>query len=182
MNMPQYGNPAGKVMAYYKSMPPKNRKIILIGAGILAFLVAKRLYDFFLRDDVSRAKRNRDLTNGIDSEIQKWKSKGLRATFPDTQYMIFANQIYEGMRYAIGDDYATVEKNMKKMMNDLDVALLIKAFGFRQDYAFGIPTGDPKDLFTFVLSELGDEYGGLTSYRVKSINADWKNKSISYQI
>ena len=60
--------------------------------------------------------------------------------------------------------------------------MLIKAFGFRQDYAFGVPTGEPKDLFTFVNSELGNEYGGLWSGRVKGINSDWKKKNITYTI
>lgn len=86
------------------------------------------------------------------------------------------------MRFAVGDDYATVESTMKKMQNDLDVAKLIQAFGTRQDYAFGIPTGNPMDLFTYVQKELGNDWGGLTNYRVKNINADWKKKGITYQI
>jgi len=67
------------------------------------------------------------------------------------------------------------------MNNDIDVAKLIKAFGVRQDYAFGVPTGSPKDLITFVNSELGDDYGGLTRYRVDAVNANWKKKGIKYQ-
>ena len=43
---------------------------------------------------------------------------------------------------------------MKKMINDLDVAKLIKAFGKRPDYCFGIPTGE-FDLITYVQKELG---------------------------
>jgi hypothetical protein len=66
--------------------------------------------------------------------------------------------------------------------NELDVAKLIKAFGTRQNYVFGLPAGSSMDLLTFVQDELGNEYGGLTSYRVSSINADWKKKGISYQI
>jgi hypothetical protein len=108
--------------------------------------------------------------------------KGLSPTYPDSQYNLTANQIYDGMRYAAGDDYGSVETNLKKMNNNLDVAMLVKAFGFRQDYLFGIPEGEPKDLFTFVKSELGNEYFGITSYRLKNINANWKGKGITYII
>jgi hypothetical protein len=38
------------------------------------------------------------------------------------------------------------------------------------------------DLFTYIQKELGNEYGGLTNYRVKRINEDWSKKGISYQI
>jgi hypothetical protein len=106
----------------------------------------------------------------------------VKASFPESAYSTFANTIYNGMRYCAGDDYGTVETTLKKMKNDLDVAKLIKAFGKRQDYCFGIPASGELDLFTYVQKELGNDWGGLTNYRVKNINADWKKKGIKYEI
>jgi hypothetical protein len=122
------------------------------------------------------------LEKNIDSEISKMQSNGKKASFSDSNYNTFANTIYNSMRFAVGDDYGTVESTLKRMKNDLDVAKLIKAFGLKQDYFFGLPTGDKMDLFTYIQKELGNEYGGLTNYRVKRINEDWSKKGISYQI
>ena len=170
------------IIEKYNKLGSKNKKLALIGAGILAFVVLKSVYDLFFSEKVKAAKRNRELTNSIDREITNHTIKGLKPTFNDSQYQMFANRAYEGMRYAVGDDYASVESILKSMKNDLDVSKLVKAFGFRQDYGFGIPTGEPKDLFTFVQSELGDDWGGITNYRVTRINKDWEKKGITYKI
>jgi hypothetical protein len=68
------------------------------------------------------------------------------------------------------------------MNHTLDVAILIKAYGQRQNYTFGIPTGEPRDLFTNIRAELGAEWAGLTSYRITQINNNWNAKGIKYQI
>ena len=85
------------------------------------------------------------------------------------------------MKYCVGDDYGSVRDTLMKLKNDLDVNLVVKAFGQRQGYCFGIPAGEPKDLFTFVRSELGSEYGGITSYKMDAINKDWAKKGIKYK-
>ena len=118
----------------------------------------------------------------INGEITKAQKAGLKQTYLDSQYETFANTIFNGMRYCVGDDYGTVESTMKKMMNDLDVAKLVKAYGKRQRSCFGIDAGGNDDLFTSVQAELGNEWGGVTNYRVSSINADWKKKGITYQL
>lgn len=168
------------IYKYYKDLPPYVKSVVILGAGVALFFVGKQIYRrVFPSDD---EKQNRQLLNDINSEIADAKKAGQVPSFQDSQYMTFANQIYEGMRYAAGDNYDLVEETLKKMNNDVDVAKLIKAFGARQDYAFGIPTGSPKDLFTFVQSELGDDYLGLTNYRISRINKNWKEKGIKYQL
>lgn len=170
------------IILKYNQLDKKNKKLVLIGAGIVTFLILKKVYDIFFSQKVADAKRNRELVNNVDKEIIKHSLRGFKPTFNDSQYAMLANQAYEGMRYAVGDNYTAVENILKSMKNDLDVAKLIKGFGFRQDYAFGIPTGEPKDLFTFVQTELGDEYGGITSYRINSINKNWQGKGITYKL
>jgi lysine/ornithine N-monooxygenase len=166
----------------YNQLDRKNKKFVLIGGAIIAFIVLKKVYDIFFSEKVAEAKRNKQLISSIDKEIVKHSLRGFKPTFNDSEYNMLANQAYEGMRYAVGDNYNAVEKALKSMKNDLDVAKLLKAFGLRQDYAFGVPTGEPKDLFTFVKSELGEEYGGLVNYRITSINKDWQGKGITYKI
>lgn len=164
---------------YYKELPPWAKGVVVVGGAVALFFVGKKLYGIVFPS--AEAKRNAELNRNIDTEISRLQ-KTQKATFPDSSYNTMANTIYNSMRFAVGDDYGAVQDTLKKMKNDLDVAKLIKAFGTRQDYAFGIPVGDKMDLLTYVKKELGNEYFGLTSYRVTNINKDWAAKKISYTI
>jgi hypothetical protein len=169
-----------KVYQYYKDLPPWAKGVVVVGGAVVVYLVGSRVYRAVFPTEAQR--KNRELEKNIDSEISKLQGNGKKASFSDSNYNTFANTIYNSMRFAVGDDYSTVESTLKRMKNDLDVAKLIKAFGVKQDYFFGLPTGDKMDLFTYIQKELGNEYGGLTNYRVKRINEDWSKKGISYQI
>ena len=62
------------------------------------------------------------------------------------------------------------------------MALLIRSYGTKQNYVFGIPTGEKRDLFANIQAELGNEYGGLTGYRITQINNNWSSKGITYKL
>jgi len=169
-----------KAYQYYKDLPPWAKGVVVVGGAVVVYLIGSKVYRAVFPTEAQR--KNRELEKNIDSEISKMQNNGKKASFSDSNYNTFANTIYNSMRFAIGDDYGTVESTLKRMKNDLDVAKLIKAFGLKQDYFFGLPAGDKMDLFTYVQKELGNEYGGLTNYRVKKINEDWRKKGITYQI
>lgn len=169
-----------KALQFWSGLPTWAKGTLAVGGGLVLFLVGKKVYRTAFPS--SSTKRNKQLSDDINSEINKLKSRGMIQGYPDSAYHTMAATIYDGMRYCFGDNYGSVEDELKKVKNDLDVALLIQAFGFRQNYCFGLPSGEPKDLLTFVKSELGNDYGGLTGYRVTRINDDWKSKNIFYQI
>jgi hypothetical protein len=50
----------------------------------------------------------------------------------------------------VGDDKAKAYTEIIRILNDADAALVVKAFGLRQEYAFGVPIGKPKTLVQFV--------------------------------
>jgi hypothetical protein len=168
-----------KVYQYYKELPPWAKGIVVVGGVAALFFVGKKLYTIVFPSE--EAKRNAELGRNINTEIVNLQ-KFMKPSYPDSTYDTLANTIYNSMKFAVGDDYGAVQDSLKKMKNDLDVAKLIKSFGSRQDYAFGIPVGGKMDLFTYVKKELGNEWGGLTAYRVTDINKDWAAKKIKYTI
>jgi hypothetical protein len=165
---------------YYTELPQWAKGIVVVGGvgivGVLGFQVYRKIFP-------SQSQRDsQKLVNTLENDIARWKREGLTQSYPDTDYQTFANSAYDGMRYCVGDSYADVESIMKKMQNNLDVALIVSAFGIRQNYCFGIPAGTPLDLFSFVRRELGNDYAGLTDYRLKRINENWEKKGISYKL
>lgn len=151
-------------------------KTTLIGAGIFA---GYKILSLFFKSDSEKASAL------ILSEAEKEKQaleKRYKLSYNPSQYPAFANIIYESTKYGIGDNYGAVVDTLKKLKNDLDVNQLIKVYGTKQNYIFGIPQGAPRDLFTNLRAELGNEYGGLTSYRIDQINNDWAKKGIKYKL
>lgn len=137
------------------------------------------LYKLFKKNE--QVETNKAILTEAGKEINALNKK-YTPTFQPSNYLAFANSIYEGTKYGIGDNYGSVRDILKKMKNDLDVLLLIKAYGSRQNYIFGIPQGEKKDLFTNIREELGNEFFGLSSSKLDAINEDWKKKNIKYQI
>lgn len=169
-----------KVIDYYKDLPAWAKGVVIVaGVGLVAFAGIKLGKVIFPSE---ARKKQKQLGRDVEQEIKDAEKKGLKPTFPDSQYLTFANTIHNSIQYCVGDDYGTVVVICKRMMNDLDVAKLIKAYGTRQRYCFGAPAGGKDDLFTAIQAELGQEYGGITNYRVKQINSDWAKKGITYKI
>jgi hypothetical protein len=151
-------------------------KNLLIGAGVFA---GYKILTSIFKSDSEKASAL------ILSEAEKEKKelqKKYKLSFNPSQYPAFANIIYESTKYGIGDNYGAVVDTLKKLKNDLDVNMLIQVYGAKQNYIFGIPQGAPRDLFTNLRAELGNEYGGLTSYRLNKINEDWAKKGIKYKL
>ena len=158
----------------YNKLPKNIQYTIIGGSAIIIYLLYKKIF-------------NKETTQEETAEklLEKAKQESLansqKLTYPASNYLSFANTIHESIRYAVGDNYGAVVDICKKMMNDKDVQELILAYGSRQLTFFAIPTGEPLDLFSAIKKELGDELL-LFSFRVSSINDNWKNKGIKYQI
>ena len=160
----------------YNSLPTPIQYGILGGGLFLAYIIYKKITS----QETTQEDTQKLLKKELD--LEQARLKNLKLTYPISQYLLFANVLDESMRYGIGDNYKAVVTTLQKMQNNKDVLQLIKAYGNRQGYVFGIPAGNPKDLFTTIKAELGNEYAGLTSYKVDQINNDWKKKKISYTI
>lgn len=63
------------------------------------------------------------------TEVNKLQKSGVKQTYPDSNYSQWANAIYSAGFNTLGTDEQTIYDIFKKMVNDLDVAKLIVAFG-----------------------------------------------------
>ena len=158
----------------YNKLPKNLQYTIIGGSAIVIYL----LYKKFFSKDKTQEETAEELLKRLKEESERNQQL---LTYPVSNYSAFANILHESMKYAVGDNYGAVTDICKKMQNDKDVQELIKAYGIRQLYFFGLPTGEPLDLFSSIRKELGDELG-LISIRVSNINNDWKSKGIKYVI
>ena len=104
-----------------------------------------------------------------------------KPTKSEAEMQTISNAIFDAGRvYNMGLDIdeAKIYRELTKMQNDADVLLLVKTFGAKYRYTFGIPTAGPYDLFTFVKNALGDSKpdNDARSY-ITLINTNWSRKS-----
>lgn len=70
----------------------------------------------------------------VDKDEQTFQGKGQKLTYPLSQYTIFADTLYTNMN-GIGTYKPETAGVFYKMMNDLDVLQLNKAFGKKEGYS-----------------------------------------------
>jgi len=101
-------------------------KVLILGGSIFGIIVvarnSKKLIEYI------KAKREGDT---YESDADKLIDKGVKPTYMDSQYIIFANALYSAMN-GWGTDEIAVGKIMYKMKNDLDVNKLINAYGKKE--------------------------------------------------
>jgi hypothetical protein len=113
-----------------------------------------------------------------EAAINKYLSNEIATGNPSKtsgEWAIIADQIYNDLRYtAISDNKADATYQIARCKNGADIALLIKSFGKRREYYFGLPAGSEMDLQQFVTSN-------LSSAQIASINSNFKRKGIKFQ-
>jgi len=163
----------------FKSLPPWAKGVVAIATLSAAGFVIYKVYKLATKDSTEKAEKN--LFQQNQSELTQAVQQGQKPSYPISQYSAMANQIYDAIKYGVGDDYTGAMNTLKKMKNNVDVNLLVKEYGTRQLYNFGIPVGDKKDLFTAIRSELGNEWLGLSASKMDAVNKDWASKGITYR-
>ena len=139
---------------------------LLIYAGLAIggyFAIAKVLKGLgFLKSDEQiaaeklAAEARQKFIDDAQAKPDKKQTAGGTPTKSDATFGIMANQFYEYLKYSKFDDNkkAAFEMLYTRIQNDADIAKMMKYFGLRQEYAFGIPVGRPKDFNQFVTSNL----------------------------
>jgi hypothetical protein len=162
----------GKLYNYYTELPPWAKGVVVVGGLGIAYLIGSKIY-------VALKPKPQDIKN-VENDITRLGAK-MQPSYGDATYDQYANTIYNAQRTSASNDSGAIVDVALLMKNDLDVAKLVKAYGTRQVYAFGIPT-DSFGLFGAMRKGITSDLFGAFSYRITKINSDWAAKGITYQI
>jgi hypothetical protein len=159
---------------------------LLIYAGLAVggyFAVTSILKNLgFIKSDEQKAAEKlsaegkQKFINEVQAKPNKNQTAGGKPTKQEGLYAIMADQLYEYLKYSTFDDNkkAAFELLYVKMLNDADIAKMIKYFGTRQEYAFGLPVGKPKDFNQFVTSNLSKQ-------QIQAINQTYQKYKMSFR-
>lgn len=125
----------------------------------------------FLIAQISKWIKNRKRKNTFKNDYNNLIASGQKPTFPETAYIQMADKIYScggGNASwwdvsAYGTDEDCIVETFDQMNNELDVFLLVRAFGNR----------DGLDLGGYMSSE-------MSGYWIKEINTKLASKGIKY--
>ena len=137
----------------------QDNKKLLTTAGIViaAYLIVIRpLFQSLgiTKTDAEIAKEKSDAANISDIE-KNLNARGIDLTKSKAEWDQIADTIYNDLRYsAVADNKADAGYQVSRVKNDADMIYLIKTFGKRQEYLFGIPSGSPMGLAEFITSNL----------------------------
>lgn len=161
-----------KIYKYYTELPPWAKGVVVVGGIGIAYILGSKIY-------AALKPKPQEIKN-VENDITRLEPQ-MKPTYGDATYDQYANTIYNAQRTSASNDSGTIMDVALLMKNDLDVAKLIKAYGTRQDYAFGFPT-DSFTLLSAMRKGIESDLFGAFSYRIGKINADWEAKGITYKI
>lgn len=141
---------------------PLEKILILTGTGGILIFVALNRKKWIA---AIKARRERAI---YEDDLGILTGGGDKATYLDSQYIIFANSLYQAMNSSAfdwGTDETTVGSIMYKMKNDIDVNKLITAFGKKDGY----------DLSEWITGDFSSEAKDMY------VNAPLRANKIKYQ-
>ena len=160
------------VFKYYTELPPWAKGVVVVGGLGIAYIIGSKIY-------AALQPKPQEIKN-VENDITRLET-GMKPSYGDATYDQYANTVYNAQRTSASNDSGTIMDVALLMKNDLDVAKLIKAYGTRQDYAFGFPT-DSYTLLGAMRKGIESDLFGAFSYRIGKINSDWEAKGITYKI
>jgi hypothetical protein len=155
-----------------------NKKLLItagIAIGAYLFVIKPILQKLGITKTAEEiAKEKSDASNL--SEIEKnLNAMGVDLTKSKAEWDQIADTIYNDLRFsAIADDKADAGYQVTRVKNDADMIYLIKTFGKRQEYLFGLPSGSPMGLTEFITSNLSRE-------KINIINSNYASKGMKFK-
>jgi len=156
----------------------ENKKLLTnVGIGLAAYLVVIRplFQKLGIVKTSEELKKEKTEAANIEEVEKNLNARGIDLSKSKAEWDEIANTIYNNLRFsAIADNKADAGYQVARVQNDADVIYLIKTFGKRQEYLFGIPSGSPMGLTEFITSN-------LTRKNINLINDNYKRKGIKFR-
>lgn len=109
----------------------------------------------------------------VDKANESLAVIGQKPTKTSAEIQSIANTIFENGRVfnvgGLDTDTRAIVHELTKMQNEADVLTLIKYFGVRGRYTFGVQTKNDMDLFTWLRDVLDSD-------EVNEVNSNWSRK------
>jgi len=148
--------------------------LYLLG-GIGAYMIIKPILNSLGITKSAEAAKQEAENQAKREDYLKPKQSDPPATKTPGEWAIIADTLYRDLRFSwVSDDYSDAEYQLKRPKNEADMKLLIKAFGFRQEYSFSIPDGPPKDLAQMVKDNLSRK-------QLNMLNNTYEKRGISFR-
>ena len=158
--------------------------LLFAGLAIGGYFVASKILEGLGLKKTSEQKEQEKLSKtGREKFIEdtlknpnKSQTAGGKPTRTEGQYALWADQLYEFLRYTALDDKKNDAFNLLyiRMQNDADIAQMVKYFGKRQEYAFGLPIGQPKNFSEFISTN-------LTSKQIQTLNDRYAKSKMRFR-
>ena len=148
------------------------RGLAWVGTAAVLYVIGDKIYTVVFPSQA--AKNAANLASNINSAISTETAAGQTLTYPAANYDALANTIYNsGNSWGhLEDSFSVIKDTLMQMQNDLDVSMLIRSFGSRNN----------EDLFTFVNASFANHWLGVINPDKTSVNEDWTSKGITYQL
>jgi hypothetical protein len=167
---------------YYTELPSWAKGIVIVGAGLVIYMVGNKVYKKLNPSQSNKDARNEQ--NLIDEEIKNNAKKGIKQSYPDSQYIAWVRNIVDAIT---GCDYSAiliwsygfqkVYDIFDKLKNDTDYLLLEKNFGIRSISKGFLCGGDYKNVsFSQAMSMQ------FNNVEIGLFNTRLKEKGISYRL
>jgi hypothetical protein len=155
----------------------QTQKILLyaaIGGGAYFLILRPLLIKLGILKSSLELKQEQNQKENIDSYIND-AIKTQNPTKSIGAWQIIADQIYNDLKFSgASDNKSDAGKQVTRVQNDADVALLIKVFGMRQETFFAIPVGGLQNLPQFII-------GNLSKSDIAIINNNYASKKIKFR-
>jgi len=107
-------------------------KVVVLGGGIVGIYAAYKIGS----RAIASFKANK-VAQTYQTDLNALQNAGVNPTYLDTQYLMFADTLYQAMDswlFDWGTDEDAVQGVMQQMRNDADVNKLISAYGSKDGY------------------------------------------------
>ena len=157
-------------------MDESTKDLLKYGVGaIVVYYVGKQL---LVKLGLIKSEEEQQLETQSDTAVVSSITNALATQSPtktDGEWSQIADIIYEDLKYtAVSDNKSDAGYQLARVKNDADVWTLIKFFGKRQEYTFGIPLGEKKNLQTFVSTNISQD-------NIGKINDNYSRKNIKFR-